>query len=144
MVQVQKADPIARKKAMVILLIGTIIGMLVIGTFTYYEMAIHAWLGRNIEWVVNNSWTVFLFGLVLAIPLLVLSGFLFIYGQKVVKTERIPPPTYAVTRDTKIHTGRQAVLRGRIIQFLSLFLLLAGTSIPILLCYIFDRVFRLT
>ena len=122
-----------------IILLGTVIGTAAIGAYTYYEMEIYSWLENNIDWLANNPRTVFLFGLVLVTPLLILSGYLFIYGRRTAKTGRMPPPNYAVVRDTRVTTGTQAVLRGRIVQVLSVFLLLASAAIPILFWYIFIR-----
>ena len=121
------------------ILAGTVIGMAAIGLYTHYETEIHSWLENNIDWLAKNPRTVFLFGLVLVTPLLILSGYLFIYGRRTAKTGRMPPPKYAVVRDTRVMTGTQAVLRGRLVQVLSVFLLLASAAIPILFWYIFSR-----
>ncbi len=139
MAQIQKADPIARKKALGVVLVGTAIGTAAIGLYTYYEMEIYSWLENNIDWLADNPSTVFLLGLVLVTPLLILSGYLFVYGRRTAKTGRMPPPNSAVARDTRVTTGTQAVLRGRILQVLSVFLLLASAAIPILFWYILSR-----
>ena len=139
MSQIQIADPTARKRAMLILLVVFIIGAVVINSYTRYETEIFHWFEENMEWLGDNPVIVFLSGLVLVAPLLMLSGYLFIYGRRAAETGRMPPPNYAVTRDTTIKTGKQAVIHGRLVQLLSLFLLLVSAAIPILFWYLFDR-----
>jgi len=137
--RIQTADPIARKKAMGIIFMGTVTGLAAIGLYTHYEMELSSWLENNIDWLASNPWTVFLFGLVLVTPLLILSGYLFIYGRRTAKTGRIPPPNYALVQETRVATGTKAVLRGKIVQVLSVFLLLSSAAIPILFWYILSR-----
>ena len=118
---------------------GTVTGLAAIGLYTHYEMELSSWLENNIDWLASNPWTVFLFGLVLVTPLLILSGYLFIYGRRTAKTGRIPPPNYALVQETRVATGTKAVLRGKIVQVLSVFLLLSSAAIPILFWYILSR-----
>lgn len=139
MEQMQKADPAARKRVTLIILAGTAIGAGVIGAHGHYETEISAWLENNIAWLADNPHIVLLSGWVLTAPLLVLSGYLFLYGRRAAKARQMPPPGYAVVRDTVLKTGRQAALHGRFVQLLSIFLFCSGAAIPIIFWYLFDR-----
>ena len=127
---------------MLILFVAFIIGAVVISSYTRYEAEIFHWFEENMEWLDDNPGIVLLSGLVLVAPLLMLSGYLFMYGRRAAETGHMPPPNYAVTRDTGIKTGKEAVFHGRLVQLLSLFLLLVSASIPILFWYLFDRLVR--
>ncbi len=52
----------------------------------------------------------------------------------------MPPPGYSVVKDTIVLSGLKAIRMGRLVQFISLVLLLAGAAIPGILWYVFDRV----
>jgi hypothetical protein len=122
-----------------IILVGALPGLVVIGAYSYFETEIQHWLEHNIEYLVQNSWLVFSFGVLLVMPLLAASGYLFVYGGRVATTRRLPPPGTEVVRDTRVREGVQALVRGRIIQILALVLLLAAVFIPIFLWYVFSR-----
>ena len=139
MKQIQKADPAARKRAMTIIVAGGVIGALMIGAYRHYETEIFAWLERNIGWLAGSPGIVLGFGCLLVAPLLVLSGYLFFYGRRAARAKRIPPPDSAVVRDTVVKTGAPAVVHGRLVQVLSVFLFLSGAAIPLLFWYLLDR-----
>lgn len=127
---------------MLILLVAILIGTVMISSYTRYETEIFHWFEENIEWLADNPGIVFLSGLVLVAPLMIFCGYLFIYGRRAAERRRMPPPGYAVTRDTRIKTGTQAVFHGRVVQLLSLFLVLVSAAIPILFLYLLDRLIR--
>ena len=52
----------------------------------------------------------------------------------------MPPPGYSVVKDKIVLYGLKAIRMGRLVQFISLVLLLAGAAIPVILWYVFDRV----
>ena len=140
----QKADPRARKKAIGILFLGAAVGATAIYAFKRYEMEISSWLAANVDWIASHPGMFFVVGLILISPLLLLTGYLYLYGLRIVRTKRIPPPNYSVTRNTIVRTGNQAVLRGRIVQLLSAILMLAGSAIPIIFWYLLYRVSRVS
>lgn len=139
MSQIQKADPKARNRAMGLILAGTVMGTAAISAYNRYQADIFFWLESNTEWLADNSGVLFLLGLVMFSPLFALSGYLLIYGRRIVSAGRMPPPGSSVMRDTAIVTGVRAVRRGRVLQLLSLFLLLAGAAIPTIFWYLFDH-----
>lgn len=135
--EIQPADPGARRKALWILGIATLIGVCAILAFEYFQEDLRSWLERNIDYLIRNSVVVFLGAVVFALPVLAAGIFLFLFGNRTVRSQRFPPPDYAVTRDTRVLKGLQATRRGRIIQLLSLLLMVAAGTLPFVILQIF-------
>lgn len=134
---VQQADPSARRKAIWMVCISTILGLSAILAFEYFRDDFHAWFARNIGFLLENTIVVFVVSLVLVSPILAAEIYLLLLGNRTVRTQRFPPRAYAVTRDTWVLEGRQAIRRGRLIQILSLFLLFTTGAIPVVMWYVF-------
>ena len=139
MTNIQQASPRARKKTLGVLLVGTCVGLALISAYAYFEADILRYLERNIEQLVEHSYLVFLFGLVLATPVFVACAYLFVYGQRAHKFQRMPPPGYDVVRDTQVFEGDSACAGGRLVKTLALILLLGASLIPLVLWYVFAQ-----
>jgi hypothetical protein len=137
---IQKGDPDAKRKAIWFLVLCSIVGAVVLGSYSYFEAEIHSWIYRNIDFLISNPLAVFLPALIFVTPILFLSVYLFIYGYRASQAKRMPPPGYSVVKDTVVFSGLKAIRMGRLVQFISLVLLLAGAAIPGILWYVFDRV----
>ena len=137
--KIQKADPLARKKVIWILVFGSAFGIAVIASYRYFVNQIYEWIEENIELLTSNPELPFLFSLVVVSPLVLFSGYLFIYGHRAARAKRIPAPGYSVVRDTVVHTGTSALIRARIVQVLSLVLVLASVMIPVFFWYVFSH-----
>ena len=135
--KIQPADPGARRKSLWLLCVGTIIGTCVILAIEFFREDIQQWFQRNFEYLLENSIIVFFFSLVLMVPILVGEIYLLLLGNRTVRAKRFPPPGYAVVRDTPILEGARGLRRGRIMQALSLLLLISTAAIPFVLWYIF-------
>jgi hypothetical protein len=138
--EIQKGDPDAKRKAIWLLVLCSIVGSVVLGSYSYFEAEIHRWIYRSIDFLISNPLAVCLPALVFVIPILLFSVYLFIYGYRASQAKRMPPPGYSVVKDTVVLSGLKAIRMGRLVQFISLVLLLAGASIPGILWYVFDRV----
>jgi hypothetical protein len=119
MEEVQKADPAARKKAVLLLLIFAVLGA---GSFyiveaTKYDLA--DWVETNATAILNDLKIIAVALVVLFTPVYLALYHFFSLGSRIARTQRFPPPGLAVIRDTKIITGDTAILRGRILQILS-------------------------
>jgi len=139
MSDIQKADPAARRRAIWIVAIGSVFGALAILSYQHFESRIYEWIEKNIELLTSTPELPFLFSLVLVSPLLFLSTYLFVYGHRAARARRLPPPGYAVARDTPVHIGKDALVRARIVQILSLVIALAGAMIPVFFWYVFSN-----
>jgi len=121
--RIQPADIKARRKALWVFGIATLFGLCAILAFEYYQHDFQTWLERNIDYLVRNTFVVFLATLVFVSPLIAAGIYLFMIGNRTVRAQRFPPPQYAVMQDTRMFEGSRGVRRGRIIQFLSIFIL---------------------
>lgn len=130
MTEIQPSDPRARRIAIWVVAIALVLGVCAILLFEYFYFDIQSWLQRNIDYLTRNKPVVFLAALALISPVLAAGVFLFILGDRIVRSRRFPPPNYAVSRDTRVLRGAMAVTRGRIVQMLSLLLIFAAGAIP--------------
>jgi len=134
---IQRADPKARRKAIRVTCVATVVGVAAILGFDQAREAIQSWLLEHIDFVLEHPIVVLLGAFIFASPILAAGIYCFLFGNRVVRAQRFPPPGYAVVRDTPILQGRQGVWRGRIIQFISLLLLCSAAAIPFILWYLF-------
>lgn len=142
MVQIQKADPVVRRKAIRGILIGVVIGGVLYFLLQAMIGNINQWIESHAEFLVEHHYLAFLLMLIPVAPVIVLSGYLFVYAGKIVKTRRFPPPDTPVIRDMRVIEGRAAVIRGRIAQLLCGVILLSASAIPLLIWTIFYSVSR--
>ena len=140
MVDIQKADPVARKRAVFSLIAGLVAGLALFILFRYLVGNLNDWLEVNALFLVEHHYIVFLVMLLLVFPILWLSIYLIHFAGRIVKTERFPPHETPVIRDVRVLEGRQAILRGRLIQGLCWIILMAAATIPVLVWYIFYSV----
>lgn len=138
--QIQKADPEARSKAIKSLLIGLLAGSLLFLLFNQLVGSLNQWIADNAEFLVTHHYVAFLVILLPVAPVIALSIFLIRYAGKIVRSQRFPPPNTPVIRDIRVIEGQSAVTRGRIIQLLCWIILLAASTIPLLVWYIFYSV----
>ena len=141
--EIQPADPGARRKALWMLGIATLLGVCAILAFEYFQDDLRSWLERNIDYLLRNTVVVVLWAVVFALPLFAAGIYLFLLGKHTVRSQRFPPPDTAVTRDTRVLKGLRATRRGRIIQLLSLLLLVAAAMLPFVIWKIFSVLGRL-
>ena len=108
------ADPAARRRAVIILLVCAAVGSLLIVGFGRYRDAMVEWVVADPSDARRRVSLVFLVSAGLfAAPLLVFAGYLWSFGAKVMRTESFPPPGHRVVRDTPSLAGAEAIQRGR-------------------------------
>jgi len=135
--EIQQADPKAKRKAIWLVGITTLFGFCAMLAFEYYQDDFQSWLELNIGYLVQNAYVVFLVAVVFISPVIVAGIYLLFLGNRIVRSQRFPIPGHAVIRDTQVLRGLRAIRRGRIIQLLSLLLLVAAGAIPFLFLAIF-------
>lgn len=134
---VQPADPKARRKAVWVISIASVLGLSAIWAFEYFQSDLQSWLEKNIDFLLENTIVVFLVSLALISPVLAAGTYLLLLGNRTVREQRFPPLGDAVSRDTLVLEGRPALRRGRVIQLLSVLLLCSAGAIPFIVWYLF-------
>ncbi len=130
--EIQKADPKARRRALLTVAIGTFVGASFIFGFESYRSVLHEWIlsepGQSSDKIKLVLLTV---AAVLSAPLLVFGAYIWVLGVSVARTQQYPPPAMTVFRDTRVVRGRPAVLRGNIMKVLAVCLIVAALVTPV-------------
>ena len=140
---IQQADPGARRQAIVVLCVATLLGLSAILAFEYYQADFQSWLEKNIGFLAEHTILVFVGSVLLISPVLAVAIYLLLLGRRTVRGQRFPPPGYAVARDTPVLRDSQAIQRGYLIQMLSWLVLCCAGSIPFVLWYLFRSLLAL-
>jgi hypothetical protein len=124
------ADPAARRRALIILGVCTVVGALLIIVFTRYRETLTDWVVADPADAQRRFTLVFLgsTGLLVA-PLLVFGAYLWSFGSRVIRAESFPPPGHRVIADTPSLAGAEAVQRGRTFRYLAIFLALSALAL---------------
>jgi ABC-type dipeptide/oligopeptide/nickel transport system permease subunit len=120
MPDIQKADPVARHRALLIMSVAALIGVAVVLLLEHYRPKLEQLLEDNAEVLLARPEIIAAAFLALMLPMYVAAIHLWRHGTVIVASQRFPPPGQPVVRDTAILAGRMAVYRGRIIQALAL------------------------
>ena len=107
--EIQKADPRARRTAIVTLGLATLAGLVLM---LVVESQLSAWL----EWItedpeqMDDRLVLCGWGLALGVvvPMLLLAAYLWRLGSRIVHSGVFPPPGIRVVRDTRVLFGRRA------------------------------------
>lgn len=127
MQEMRKADPAARRNAVLTVVLGAVVGTLLIVGFNRYASSLRDWIESEPSEAPRRLRLVFLLGAtLLSAPLVVFVVHLWSIGARVLRAQEFPPPGYRLIRDTPVIGGRSAVLRGR--AFLILAIVLGVTS----------------
>jgi len=62
------------------------------------------------------------------LSVLPIALYIWLFGRKVVKSQRMPPPGTKVIKNTRITEGRSATIRGKILMLLALLLLILALA----------------
>lgn len=134
MTEIRKADPAARRQAVLLVIISTLVGTALIFGFEHYRTPLRDWLASEPRDVAHRLTLIFfLAAAVLSAPLFAFAAYLWSLGAKVLCSREFPPPGSRVIRDTPIIEGQAAVLRGRVLRALALGLGAASALLCLLL-----------
>lgn len=142
MTQIQRADPAARRRALKLLLVGLVLGLILIQLLETALEEQEQWLLDNLPLILENSQLVVVLGIVMALPLAGLSIYLLLFANRIARAERFPPPGVAVTRDTPVIEGAAARRRAWLLRILAMVIFLCGYTLPWVLWSIVDQVTR--
>jgi len=133
MTEIRKADPAARRRAVLLVSLGALVGTLLIAGFERYSPTLREWLlSEPAELARRVKLLSLLSAAVLSTPLVGFAVYLWLLGGKVLRWREFPPPGYRVLRDTTVFTGEAARLRGRVLKGLALGLGVASVSLWVL------------
>lgn len=125
--RIQRADPAARRQAILVVIFGAAVGGLLIAGFDHFGESFREWLSSEPAHTAERArLAMYLSALILSVPLIGLAVYLWLVGARVQRAQQFPPPGFRVIRDTAIVGGSAAVTRGQVIQVLALCLGLAA------------------
>jgi len=113
-VEIVRADPRERRRALVVVAVGAVLGSIAITWVLPWveHSAAEAVRGGLPKSVVCRSTLV---GLMLfTLPLIAFGVYAFRFGRQVALEQRFPPSGRAVVRDTRVLHGRAAATLGRV------------------------------
>jgi hypothetical protein len=133
MEEIQRADPRARRWAVVLVALGTVGGLVLIRLAESQRPVLEAWITSDPTEVDTRLRLIASgFGLAFGVPTLLGAGFLWRLGGRIVSFNRFPPPGMRVIRDTVVLSGQAARWRGHVLQLLALILTLAAVGFGIM------------
>jgi uncharacterized membrane protein len=144
MPRIQKADRRARQKAILMVLVGVIVGSAIMMTLQLNRGKIDAWLLENRRHLIDHPELIALFFLVLMLPVLASAVYLWRFAVRTVDARQFPPPGTQVVRDTVVLSGRAAVMRGHLLQFVAGLLASAAFLLPAMIWYILRSIANTT
>lgn len=134
MTNVRKADPIARRHTVLVLLVGTCVGVLLIVGFERYHIPLRDWILAEPEASAQRvKLVVLLLAALLPAPLLAFAAYIWWLGERVLRAQEFPPPGFRVIRDTPVITGERAISRGRLFKVFALGCGIASVVLGLLL-----------
>ena len=121
MTNLRRADPAARRKLALVLIVGACVGAILIVAFERYRIPLSDWLLADPGTSTKRARLAFLVLVALLLaPLLAFAVYLWSLGGRVLRAQEFPPPGLGVIRDTAVITGARAVSRGRLLKALAL------------------------
>ena len=115
------ADKRYRSKILVVFALLVLLGVAVIGWLL--PLGIEYLRRLDVETAILVIETILVLMFLGLVPF---AFYLFMIGRRVIKHEGFPPPGMKVIRDTILITGDRARLRGQVLVFLSILLILIG------------------
>jgi hypothetical protein len=128
--EIRRADPRARRKAVLLVVVGAVVGAFAMLAFAPFG----EWLASQPGEIAHRIKLVFfLAGIILSAPLIAFAAYFWTLGARVLRTHEFPPPGYSVVRDAPIIKDRAAIRRGHALQALALCLAAACVLLLMLL-----------
>jgi hypothetical protein len=112
--EIQKADPAARRNAVLLVLAAMIAGTVLIALGAQSPPGLVAWVREDYR--TRLAIVIVIMLVVVAAPPLGLAVYLWRLARRTLSAERFPPPGSRVVHDTPILTGDSALARGRMLQ----------------------------
>jgi len=118
--EIQKADPAARRQAVLLVIFGMAVGALLIAGIEHFREPFREWLlSEPAETARRAKLAMYVSGFVVSAPVIAFAIYLWLLGARVLRAQQFPPPGFRVIRDTPVVGGHGAVTRGHVIQILA-------------------------
>ena len=115
--EVQKADPDARRRAILALIFAAALGALLISGFDHFGAPFREWLTSEPAETARRAKLALAVSIfVLSVPVIAFAIYFWLFGARVLRAQQFPPPGSRVIRDTPVVRGQAAVTRGHAIQ----------------------------
>lgn len=134
--EIIKADPEIRKRALLFIIALAILGGCTIFSFTYHVDMIKEWLFSDPRAYAGRLRIIFLgMAVFLSLPISGLAIWLWLLGAGILAGERFPPAGWRVISDTPVVRGQAASLRGYLCKGMAIFL----TAMMLMLWFVLWR-----
>lgn len=132
--EIHAADPRARRTAIALLVAGLIVGTALLLFFDRARPEIARWILADKQQVAFRARIVLSVVAVIVVgPLVGFAAYFFRLGAATVRSARFPPPGTAMLHDTRVIAGDAAHTRGRVLQAVSVMLVVLALAIAVLL-----------
>lgn len=117
---IQKADPAARRQALLLIIFAAAVGGLLIAGFEHIRELFREWLlSEPAETARRAKLALYVSAFILSAPVIALAIYLWVLGARVLRAQQFPPPGFRVIRDTPVVGGSGATARGHVVQILA-------------------------
>ncbi len=127
MAAIKKADPIARRNLIILILLLALAVFFLKELITY----LNHWVVSDPEAIKTRANVFVLLLFAASIPLWIGAAYLWRIAKQVITSGEFPPPTMSVIVDTTIQTGQAAVRRARRLQIASILIIAMGVIGPL-------------
>lgn len=123
MKEIKKADPVARRKSMLLAAAGFAAGIAIVGGVERYRTFVQQWVTADPSKMPERMKWLILGPVAASTLVLITMAFrMWWLGGKVLRAKEYPPPDYPVARDTRISRGAPAIRRGAALRVTAVFI----------------------
>jgi hypothetical protein len=123
MTETQRAEPAARREAVLLVVAGAVVGAVLLVVLERYRAPLREWLLSEPEQSAHRLKFVFLLvSVAMSAPLFGFAAHIWCLGDKVIRAQQLPPPRARVVCDAGVLRERRAVARGHSFKILAVFL----------------------
>ena len=116
MSEIQRADPKARRRNTIISIVLLVVFVPLLFWFKPYVKSLEPWISEPGETVERVKFSITLLISIGAVLLILITTITFKFANAVLESNRYPPPSIKVIRDTRIRRDEAARKMGRLIQ----------------------------
>lgn len=134
--EIHRADPRARRNAIIVVLVAGIAGAAILHAFGGSAEDLRAWVERDVERAGKTLFALMALGF--SAPMLGLAFWVWRFAAQINRAGRYPPPAAKLTRDTRVRTGASAMAVARLHYVLAVIVALMAIIAPVLLWRVYS------